>query len=143
MNLKLQRKLLSTNSTTGVLYINGAFAAFTLEPQWKDPPWKQDGSKPRAIPPGTYAVTVRWSQKHKRNVPHIESVPGFTQIEIHAGNYPSDTEGCVLVGGTIGEDYVGESQIAFHEIYNKVLLAIEDGEQVDITVVNPDAASAG
>src|SRR5262249_51155425 len=58
--------------------------------------------KPRAIPCGTYPVRIRKSKKFKREMPHIDEVPGFEGIEIHTGNFPHQTLGCVLIGQYAG-----------------------------------------
>ena len=110
MNLQVRRDLFSTISTQGELLIDGNHFCYTLEP-----PYKTDGSKPRAIPEGTYPLTIRWSPEFNKHVPHVENVPGFTAIEQHIGNFPRDTKGCTLVGLLRGPDpnFIGQSLMAF------------------------------
>lgn len=50
------------------------------------------------IPPGKYRLTKYQSPKFNRTVFLLHDVPGREAIEIHAGNYFSDTTGCILVG---------------------------------------------
>lgn len=104
------------------MFVDGAFFCYTLEPP------KRENIKPRAIPPGTYELTIRFSPKHGRLIPHVENVPGFSEIEIHIGNYPKDTEGCCLVGTTRSLDFVGGSHGAFDTLFAKMLEASEPGE---------------
>lgn len=118
MELKVIRDRFTPLSTGGVLYIDGVQECYTLEPPKLDPP-----AKPRAIPVGCYAVTLRFSPKHNRNVPHVEDVPDFEAIEIHIGNYPHDTEGCLLVGSGRGTDSVISSTPAFEALYSKLQTA--------------------
>ncbi len=49
------------------------------------------------IPAGIYQVRKRYSEKHQWHF-KILDVPGRTYILIHAGNFYTDIEGCVLVG---------------------------------------------
>ena len=134
LNLRVDRQIFSLHSTIGRIYIDGEFECFTLEPAWKF-----DDSKPRAIPEGTYKVTFRFSQAHGKSVPHVEDVPGFEAIEIHIGNDPGDTKGCLLVGEKYDahkEDWIGESGPAYYELLRKLTLIWDAGGEVWITYVN-------
>jgi hypothetical protein len=85
------------------------------------------------IPAGTYKVGAYFSPKHQRQVPLLENVPDFEYVEIHAGNYPSDTNGCLLLGDTVDADFVGESQIAVNRFYDQFFAALNSGADISIT----------
>ena len=57
--------------------------------------WKIKGNT--AIPYGSYATVITFSQKFNRDLPLLLNVPGFEGIRIHGGNTAKDTEGCILV----------------------------------------------
>ena len=136
MNLTVERHNFTAHSTIGELLIDGVHECFCLEPVWRD-----DDVKPRAIPEGTYPLKLRYSVKHGRDVPGVEDVPGFSDVEIHIGNFPKDTEACLLVGRTIGPnpDFIGGSKLAFADLWEKLLQAWDKGEAVTITYVNKKA----
>lgn len=113
MELELVRVKSTPHSVSGKLAIDGVFECFTLERPLVDPDYK-------CIPEGKYTVTIRTSKRFNRLMPHIEAVPGRDGIEIHWGNYPKDTEGCVLVGQQVGDDAVWTSQIAFDKLFNRL-----------------------
>lgn len=113
--ITIKRDQFTQQSTGGQLFIDGQFQCFTLEPVTRD-----DSVKPRAIPDGTYTLDIRFSPKHGRDVPHVENVPGFEEIEIHIGNFPKDTEGCCLVGKTRSTDFVGQSHGAFDDLFARL-----------------------
>ena len=115
MNILVRRRWLTNNSTCGELWLDGQFFCFTLEPVTRT-----DDVKPRAIPKGSYDLEILISPRFKRLMPHVMNVPGFEGILIHYGNYPKDTEGCLLVGSTHSEDFVGHSDATFAELYNKL-----------------------
>ena len=125
MKLLVTRTTFTQFSVGGTLTIEG-HTFYTLEPPKRD-------EKPRAIPCGTYDVTIRWSEKHKRLVPHVENVPGFEEIEIHIGNFPKDTLGCLLVGQAAGTDQVVGSRLAFDALFRILSDAKEAGEPITIT----------
>lgn len=52
--------------------------------------------------------------------PHILDVPGFSNIEIHWGNFARDTEGCTVVGEGHAEDIVLRSRLAFAALMQKI-----------------------
>lgn len=133
MKLLVTRKTFSELSTIGELAIDGAFFGHTLEP-----PKRED--KPCCIPLGTYDVSIRFSEKHKRLIPHVENVPGFTEIEIHIGNFPKDTEGCLLVGNITSStpDQILGSKVAFDCLFGLLSEAKEKAEPITITYREAD-----
>lgn len=52
------------------------------------------------IPAGKYKLNWHISKRFSKKLPLLynESVPADRDILIHAGNYPSDSVGCILVG---------------------------------------------
>jgi hypothetical protein len=126
MNVEVQREKLTDSSTIGRMRIldDPTFSVYTLEP-----PKCEGDVKPRAIPAGTYELTIRYSQKHGRLIPHIEDVPGFVAIEIHIGNKPGDTEACTCVGRTNPEaDFIGASHAAFDDLFDRLFAAAAEND---------------
>lgn len=141
MKLALQRLVYTPQSTCGNLYVNDALECWTLELPSKD------GMPGSAIPAGTYpvilapspkflAVNDSWVQQYASAMPHIQPIPGRSLIMIHWGNYPSNTDGCVLVGKSHQNDSIGESRQAFSELYPLIKSAIDTGEGVTIEVLD-------
>jgi len=122
----------------GELLINGQHVCYTMEPAYA-----ADTVKPRAIPAGTYDLDIRFSPHFNRLMPHVENVPGFTDIMIHWGNIPANTEGCLLVGelelGNFLEYSVDEFNILFQTIQDALTT---EGQQV-ITYVDPPSGNVG
>jgi hypothetical protein len=106
MNITIERQWFTENSTCGQLSLDTIFQCFTLEPPVR-------ATKPYCIPAGTYKVTLQLSPRFGFLTPHVLNVPNFTEIEIHPGNYPGNTEGCCLVGQSHELDFVGSSRAAF------------------------------
>lgn len=137
MNLKLSRTNYTNQSTIGDFYVDSEWYSFALEDVVRAPGVKVAGKT--AIPAGTYEVIIDQSIRFKRAMPHILDVPMFTGVRIHQGNYPKDTEGCILLGFTKGVDFVGKSVAAFNAFFivlqtglkqGKVFITIEDKEDV-------------
>lgn len=116
MQLTVTRVWHTDLSTCGTLDVDGVFQCYTLEPRAD-----QSQGKPYCIPAGNYVVTLAWSSHFQCLTPHIENVPGFTEIEIHWGNFPKDTEGCTIVGQTHTPDFVGFSKNAFLALIQKLV----------------------
>lgn len=74
------------------------FFCFTLEPG------KTVGKG--CISCGTYLIVWEWSYKFNTNLWELKDVPNFTEIKVHAGNDPSETEGCILLGASVDTGYV-------------------------------------
>jgi len=87
----LERREVFTDRVLGWLTGGTRYLGWTLEPPLT-------GATHPAIPEGTYPLRLRWSPHFQQDLPHIDDVPGRSAIEIHAGNVPADTKGCVLIG---------------------------------------------
>lgn len=143
MKIDLIRKTFTDKSTIGEVYINGAFFSFSLEDKdrnlYQNTPLEEIRSikvfGETCIPYGTYKVIYDYSQHFKKNTPHIIEVPGFESIRIHAGNRPEDTEGCILIGYTAGEDIIQFSLPAINNFLNYYFLpSISRNEEITIEI---------
>lgn len=141
MNLVVRRKGYSSLSITGELWDRDvARLCYTMEP-----PERGDGLKPRAIPLGTYDLTIRYSDRFQRLMPHVEEVPGFDGILIHWGNRPGDTEGCLLVGLTLGPapNWIGSSRAAFDILFPMLAQSSEPGTITYVRDIEPAPDAGG
>jgi len=140
MNLIVKRHTFTSQSTIGDLLINGGYFCHTLEPTMREiegepvEDWKIPGKT--AVPVGTYKVVINFSEHFQKNLPEVLAIPGFEGVRIHAGNFPSSTEGCVLVGYKEGKDEVLESQKALDDLLIKMNAAIKNKESISITYIN-------
>jgi len=140
MNLTLQRLHFTPRSTCGELYVDDSHEIFmhTLELPVKD------GLPGSAIPPGHYKVTIYASPHFGREVPLLEDVPNRSEIEIHFGNYPTDSRGCILVGLTHELDFIGESRKAFEKLFETIQEYARRGEcWIDVQGGAPQSSQPG
>ncbi len=115
MEVTIQRDTFTDNSTTGELFIDGGLVCYTLEPRAD-----RSQGKPYCIPAGRYRIAILWSNRFQMNTPHVMDVPGFTEVEWHPGNFPSDTEACLLPGTSRSVDMVASSRSAFKLLMEKL-----------------------
>jgi hypothetical protein len=142
MNLLLERTPSGTTCTIGDLYIDGDWFCFILEDLVREvegqpvESWKVKGKT--AIPAGTYRVQITYSNRFKRDLPLLVSVPGFEGIRIHPGNTDADTEGCLLPGLALGlgGESISRSREAFAALFNKLNEAESASEEIKITITN-------
>jgi len=135
VKLLLVRDAYTLQSTLGKLYVDGNYQCETLEDC--DRQLETGGDKVQddtAIPRGTYKVTIDFSTRFGKDMPHVLDVPQFTGIRFHPGNSAYDTHGCVLVGLRRGSDYVSQSVVAFTQLYVKLDAAIEANKEVTLEV---------
>jgi len=143
MKIDVHRVNAATDTTIGIMYVNGQFECFTLE----DEPREAKVQGKTRIPAGTYKVkqrkevsplTEKYRQRYNFFDFHFElqNVPGFQYIYIHPGNDHTHTDGCILVGNQILSNKVvqknnlGESAAAFEVLYKKMKAA----QEIEITI---------
>lgn len=119
----LNRIDFTDKSTCGELWVDGEFYCYTLEPTCR----KKVGDVV-AIPQGKYEVVMYDSPHFKKRVPLLLKVPGREYIEIHTGNNPDDTHGCMLVGMCKGIDSVMDSVKAFNGLISKIEEKLKAGK---------------
>lgn len=103
-HITLLRLFSSDQGTEGVLMVPDlGFACHTLEL-----PWRGNQTNISCIPPGTYPMV--WRETQRRATYHITGVPHRSFILIHSGNLAGDTrkgfqthaQGCILLGRRMG-----------------------------------------
>ena len=73
---------------------NGStFSCNTLER-----PWKNNTQNISCVPKGNYLVKWVITPRFPNGVYQLQDVPGRVGIDIHSGNYFSDSDGCILLG---------------------------------------------
>ena len=145
MKLQVVRTQFGRDATNGLLFIDGLFECYTLEDQYQEVKVMHE----TCIPEGTYDVKFRtvggFHERYKKRygnshygMLHLQDVPGFTYILIHAGNTDEHTSGCLIVGETqqdldVSEDgFIGSSGKAYVKLYDKIAKQLLIGNPVTI-----------
>lgn len=92
------------------LYIDGQEHGWILE------------NPDKAIPAGTYEISLQYSPGFKRYHLELLNVPGRNNILIHTGNWYSDSLGCLITGQTKKLDLkkVEQSKISYYALMAKI-----------------------
>lgn len=90
--LRILRLEESINGYIGVLLIDGEISCFTLQPDAKDIHFQ--------IPQGSYLCRRFHGTKYPDTFEVV--VPGHTALLFHSGNTEYDTQGCILLGESVG-----------------------------------------
>lgn len=86
---------------------DGSVSGYMMEPAGPSTTTK---NLDRRIPEGTYYLMPHSSKDYPKAFKlYNNQVPKSRGILIHTGNYPRDTEGCLMPGKTRGVDFVGKS----------------------------------
>lgn len=142
MILKLVRENFTTESTIGRLYANGVFLCYILEDTNRDLTQTMSPEEiakikvhgKTCVPYGTYSVIISYSNRFKKDLPLVVSVPGFEGIRIHPGNKAVDTEGCLLPGNIRKVNEVLESRLAWQKVFNIIKEAIDHNDKITIVI---------
>lgn len=143
MKIQLERVQLDPDVTIGALACDGEFVCWVCEDTVREVPskpvadWKIKGQT--AIPYGNYRVEVTLSARFKRMLPILIAVPGFEGVRIHPGNTAADTEGCLLPGRIRLGKSVGQSVLAFNDVFARINEAIRRREVVTIDIYRAPA----
>ena len=119
VNLLLIRDMFTDESTIGELFINGERFCDTLEL-----PWKDNQRSISCIPEGQYKVRMRLPRESAtRDYLHllVQDVKDRSYILVHIGNKSSDTRGCILVGMTSKQNFVGNSTLAMDLLMKEIV----------------------
>ena len=134
MDIIVRRFEYGDKYTIGRLFIGCVYQCYTLEDKVREGPKIMHKT---AIPAGRYRVIIDHSTRFDKDLPHILDVPEFEGIRIHSGNTDEDTSGCILVGTTWTKgDFIGNSRLAFNQLFPQIKEAIASGEKVFIEVID-------
>jgi len=123
------RKWFTDKSTIGELYIGNRHECFTLEDTTRKDGVKIHGKT--AIPPGRYEIVINESPRFKKELPLLLNVQNFSGVRIHVGNYPEETEACILVGKIRpGDppDVIYRSNEAMNQLMPKLRQMVDHGK---------------
>lgn len=139
MNLTLQRTAQSEVCTHGQI-TNDADGSVvvpaTLEPAWRN---NAHGAPDVAscIPAGVYPALRLKSPRLQYELFQLANVQDRVGIDLHIGNYPRDTDGCILLAEKADGDAVDSSKEAF-DLFMQYLAGLDS---FTLTVKDVEAAS--
>tara|TARA_R100000655_G_scaffold29818_3_gene60275 strand:+ start:14419 stop:14997 length:579 start_codon:yes stop_codon:yes gene_type:complete len=148
MKLEVLRFNSSDDFTNGILFDvsnnTRKFLSYTLEDEART---KKVAGETR-IPAGEYNLSLRkeggfhsrYSNKFSFHMGmiHVDDVPNFKYILWHIGNDDDDTSGCLLLGKTSQDGFIGSSTDAYKEVYKYVAPVIESGKKVLVNYIDFD-----
>tara|TARA_R110002012_G_scaffold249497_1_gene427080 strand:+ start:320 stop:769 length:450 start_codon:yes stop_codon:yes gene_type:complete len=139
MKLEVLRYKSADDFTLGALFElkedgSREFMCYTLEDEHRD---EKVMSETR-IPAGEYEIKLRtvggfndrYSRRFKdihKGMLWLQDVPNFKWVLIHCGNTDEHTAGCLLVGQTQQDNFIGKSTQAYFDIYPRIAEAVELG----------------
>jgi hypothetical protein len=119
INLLIIRDTFTEDSTLGVLSLNGERMCDTLEL-----PWRGNINRISCIPSGEYKVRLRYPRESaSRDYLHllVQDVKDRSYVLFHRGNSAKDTRGCILVGQSRQQDFVGNSTLALDLLLKEII----------------------
>ncbi|WP_339925101.1 DUF5675 family protein [uncultured Cyclobacterium sp.] len=137
------------NTTLGLMFIDKAFFAYTLEDTHnneKIPGGTRipEGHYQLGINPNLSPLTQRYRNRFDwfRNHIEIKGIPNYDLVYIHIGNSHKDTKGCILIADGVNasqpEKMILQSQRAFERFYKNIFPKIDQNEPMAINILNEE-----
>ena len=156
MKLTVVRTQFGTDATNGLLFIDGIFECYTIEDQYQAVKVMHE----TCVPEGLYDIQFRkvggfherYAKRYQNShygMLHLQDVPNFTYILIHAGNDSDDSSGCILTTSSQNDldiseaGFGGQSQLAYKRMYDKVAKVLLQGKKVEIEITTIDKLFEG
>ena len=132
MIIEVIRTSYGQNYTKGIMLVDDKFFGYTLEPQKKGS--NETSYLNRCIDTGKYVAVYEYSPKFKQHLIELKNVPRHTEIKIHAGNFRSNTRGCILVGLRSVVGSILDSKIAVEMINTIAKNAKNSNVRIEVEV---------
>jgi hypothetical protein len=98
VTVTISRQYPGNKCTSGYLAVDGKIIAYALER-----PWLDNLNDISAIPAGKYKAHLRYDKGDHWRI-QLDGVPNRKGVQIHVGNQPDQSKGCVLVGEKLDSD---------------------------------------
>ena len=138
MEIEIIRSRNLSQCTIGTMGVNNASLAASLEL-----PWNDNQTNISRIPAGSYQTILRYDHADAWRL-ELTNVPGHSNIQIHIGNWPADTHGCILIGKVWnGGCAVQQSSVAYSALkkafYGTDTPTSSPNRQVTVVIKDPPA----
>lgn len=138
--LTLYRTKHTITETLGVICLDGIPLFFTMEP-----PYKNNQRNVSCIPTGIYRV-VPVVHKEFGQTLLITNVSQRDGIYFHCGNKPTDSKGCILVGGDIeayNETWKCAMLFESRKLFNQYMPSLCQMAPMDLLIINVEPGYGG
>ncbi|MCK4883583.1 MAG: hypothetical protein KAS30_01805 [Candidatus Diapherotrites archaeon] len=122
-NIEIARLEKTEDGIRGVLLIEGIIFCYTLEHPTK------------FLKSGTYPAKFEHSNKFNRKLYELKATGDRTEIKIHIGNTMADTEGCPLLGLSLGK-YKGKWAVLESGSAVDLFHAELNGEDINVCILD-------
>ena len=133
MKIVINRVQKYSKSIIGELFINDEFFCYTLEL-----PYRSNKNFKSCIKAGHYQGEIVYSQKFGTKVIRFDDKNNRKNILIHYGNFPEDTDGCIIAGDRYSKNVVGNSRKTLEKLIDRLrgneVLAFQINNKIDIEV---------
>jgi hypothetical protein len=112
VTIRVDRQYPGDRCMSGYLSVDGKQIVYVLER-----PWVNNINDISAIPAGTYSAHLRYDKADHWRI-QLDGVPGREGVQIHVGNEPEQSKGCLLVGDKLGSDLcsLDNSRLAYQKL---------------------------